>query len=91
MSIKMRNNKEEGTKCNVCLQEQKEVLRMYDILFGDCKIIIKICDECAEELFRKVLKANVELQGATKTSREIQIINKRNRIKKGTDWIKGAE
>lgn len=78
--IKMRTNKSDNPICKVCGHTRKNSLEFFDIAFTD-KHIITVCDACNEDLFNKVLKANVQVNGKLKSYKDLAIIQNR-RVKK---------
>lgn len=75
--VKMRICKDEEAVCKVCGTPRSKSLEIYEIAFTD-KQIIRICDECNEQLFSKVLKASSMLNHRVKSNAELRIIRQRN-------------
>lgn len=78
--IKMRTNKSDNPICKVCGHTRKNSLEFFDIAFTP-KHIITICDACNDDLFGKVLKANVQVNAKLKSHKDLNIIQAR-RVRK---------
>lgn len=75
--IKMRVSKNDCC-CSSCNAKRKESLEMFDICIGN--VILTLCDECNDELFRKTLKASCIVNGKLKSTEDMKIINNRKRM-----------
>ena len=75
--IKMRVSKNDCC-CSSCNAKRKESLEMFDVCIGN--VILSLCDECNDELFRKTLKASCIVNGKLKSAEDMKIINKRKRM-----------
>lgn len=74
--IKMRVSKNDC--CSSCNAKRKESLEMFDVCIGN--VLLTLCDECNDELFRKTLKASCIVNGKLKSAEDMKIINKRKRM-----------
>lgn len=81
--IKMRVSKNDYC-CSSCNARRKESLEMFDVCIGN--VILTLCDECNDELFRKTLKASCIVNGKLKSADDMKVINNRKRNTK----IKGG-
>ena len=75
--IKMRVSKNDCC-CSSCNAKRKESLEMFDVCIGN--VILTLCDECNDELFRKTLKASCIVNGKLKSAEDMKIINNRKRM-----------
>lgn len=75
MAVKMRHNKDSGSKCCSCGTTANNALGMYDLKIGGH--LFTICDMCNKELLNKTLKAEVENNHRTKSPRDMKIIRRR--------------
>lgn len=74
--IKMRTNKSENPICKVCGHTRKNSIEFFDIAFTP-KHIITVCDACNDDLFSKVLKANVQVNAKLKSQKDLAVIQNR--------------
>lgn len=77
--IKMRENKNENSKCTVCGIKWENTRMMLDIKFNE--EIICICKNCSDELFKKLLKSDCIYNERVKTNEDQKRINNENIIK----------
>lgn len=75
MAIKMRHNKDCGSKCCSCGVTANNTLGMYDVKVGG--YVFTICDICNRELLNKTLSAEVSKNGRVKTGRDMAVIRQR--------------
>lgn len=66
--------------CSSCNAKRKESLEMFDVCIGN--VLLTLCDECNDELFRKTLKASCIVNGKLKSAEDMKIINNRKRMLK---------
>lgn len=84
MAIKARIKKEYGKErqvCSSCGNTGDRSVMMFDLKIGDS--MLTVCDECANQLFDKMLKCVCAVNGKVKTPRDIGIVNKRRAKKDG--------
>lgn len=80
--IRMRVNKEgEQARCQICNADRENSLEMFDLAIGGQ--LIRICDLCNGQLFKKTLRATCYVDGKVKSQRDLRLMNKRRR---GSSW-----
>lgn len=75
MSIKMRHNRDCGSRCCNCGNTANNALGMYDVKVGGH--LFTICDVCNRELLDKTLKVEVEKNARVKSGLDMAIIRSR--------------
>lgn len=78
--IRMRVCKDEEAVCKVCGKPKSKSLEIFELSFTE-KQIIRICDDCNNELFNKSLRASCMVSHRLKSNRDIKIIQERNKQK----------
>lgn len=76
--MKMRVNKNPDAYCEECECLWKHTEEMYDLML--CGNVQTICKQCAEELFRKLLRKSCAYNAKVKSPEDMQ------RIQKAKDW-----
>lgn len=83
--IKMRLTRDTKAVCEICGTSLDKSLEIYDLMIPNVltgeRRIFTFCDLCNEKIFSKLLKATVNLQGKTKSQKDIAIINSRHRMR----------
>lgn len=72
MAIRMRVNNKQNSSCMECGRNYNYTQEMYDI--NVCGEIFTLCFKCSEVLFKKLLSANVQYNGRTKSKNDLRRI-----------------
>ena len=84
MAIRMRNNKDQNSRCCECGDHRSDVLDMFDLCIGGT--ILTFCDRCNEEVLHKTLSAECAKNGRVKTQQDLAVMRKRSHNSYRSKW-----
>ena len=81
MAVRMGYEKDKTATCRSCNNKIDQSKEMYKIGIGekDLMLVFNLCDECANKMFKKILKAQCDFQSRLKSQAEIAKFNKIDR------------